>query len=125
MSMVNPAGRAVGRLPGTSVLWVAATGQSPQTAPGGLLRRRFRHGVELAWAPVDIVLAARDLSNLAVMAATLAVAALCTRDGGLTELIINLPALAVVWGASYGLIRLGRWWRGVRPPEHEPPCRQR
>jgi len=93
--------------------------------PGGLLRRRFRRGVELAWSPVDAVLAARDLSNLVVMAATLVVAILCACDGGATAVIMNLPALAVVWGAAYGLIRLGRWWRGVRPPEHEPPCRQR
>jgi len=125
MSMVNPAGWVADRLPGTSVRWVVASDPSPRTAPGGLLRRRFRHGIELAWSPVDAVLAARDLSNLVVMAATLAVAILCARDGGLTAVIMNLPALAVVWGAAYGLIRLGRWWRGVRPPEHEPPCRQR
>jgi hypothetical protein len=117
MNMVNPAERgAAGRLPGTSVRWVTASGPS---------RRRFQHRVELAWSPVDAVLAARDLSNLVVMAATIAVAILCACDGGLTAVIMNLPALAVVWGAAYGLIRLGRWWRGVRPPEHEPPHRQR
>jgi hypothetical protein len=79
----------------------------------------------LAWSPVDAVLAARDLSNMAVVAVTIAVAILCARDGGLTAVIVNLPALAVVWGAAYGLIRLGRWWRGARPPEHEPPYRRR
>jgi hypothetical protein len=125
MSMVNPAERAVGRLPGTSVRWVAATRPSLRTAPDGLLRRHLRHGVELAWSPVDAVLAARDLSNLVVMAATLAVAIPCARDGSLIAVIMNLPSLAVVWGAVYGLIRLGRWWRGVRPPEHEPPSRPR
>ena len=124
MSMVNPARRAADRLPGTSVRWVTASDPSPSSAPGRLLRRRFRHGVELAWSPVDAVLAARDLSNLLVMAATLAVAIMCACEGGVTALIMNLPALAVVWGAAYGLIRLGRWWRGVRPPEHEPPYRQ-
>lgn len=123
MSMVNPTGAAADRLPGTSVRWVAA--RDPRPTPGGPLRRRFRHGAELAWSPVDAVLAARDLSNLIVMAVTLAVAILCALDGGLTAVIMNLPALAVVWGAAYGLIRLGRWWRGVRPAEHEPPCRQR
>jgi hypothetical protein len=94
----------------------------PTTRPSA---RRFRPGVELAWSPVDAVLAARDLSNLVVMAGTLAVAVLCARDGGLTSLIMNLPALAVVWGAAYGLIRLGRWWRGVAPPDHEPPRHRR
>jgi hypothetical protein len=90
-----------------------------------LLYRPFRHGVELAWSPVDAVLAARTLSNLAVMAATLAVVILIAWSGGLTAVITNIPALAVVWGAVYGLIRLGRWWRGVGPAKHEPSCRQR
>jgi hypothetical protein len=123
MSMVNPAGRVTDRLPGTSVRWVTASHPSLRPAPGGLLRRCFRYGAELVWSPVDAVLAARDLSNLVVIAATLATAILCARHGGLTAAIVDLPALAVVWGAAYGLIRLGRWWRGVRPPEHEPPCR--
>lgn len=116
MSMVDPAGRGAGRLPGTSVRWVTASDRS---------RRRFQHRAELAWSPVDTVLAARDLSNLVVIAATIAAAIVCARDGGLTAVIMNLPALAVVWGAAYGLIRLGRWCRGVRPPEHEPPYRHR
>jgi hypothetical protein len=116
MSMVSPAGRAADRPPETSVRWVAASDPNP---------RHLRHRVELAWSPIDAVLAARDLSNLVVMAATIAVAILFVCDGGLTAVITNLPALAVVWGAAYGLIRLGRWWRGVRPPEHEPPRRQR
>jgi hypothetical protein len=107
----------------TSVRWVTASGAGPRPAPGGPLRRRFWRGVELAWSPVDTVLAARDLSNLVVMAATLTVAIWCAFHGGLAAVIINLPALAVVWGAAYGLIRLGRWWRGARPPEHEPPPR--
>jgi hypothetical protein len=125
MSTVSPAGRVVVRLPDTSVRWVAASDLSPRSVPDGLLCRRLRHGAELAWSPVDAVLAARDLSNLVVMAATLAVAGLCARDGGLAAVIENLPALAVVWGAACGLIRLGRWWRGVRPPEHKPLRHQR
>lgn len=125
MSMTNPAGGIADRAAGTSVRWVAAGHSGRRSAPAGRLPRLLRHGVELTWAPVDAVLAARDLSNLVVMAATLAVAVLCVCDGGLTSLIMNLPALAVVWGATYGLIRLGRWWRGVGPPNHEPPCRQR
>jgi hypothetical protein len=120
--MVSPASGA-GRLSGTSVRWVAASDPSPRLTSGALLRRRFRRAADLAWLPLDAVLAARDLSNLAVLAATLAVAAFCARDGGLTAVIVNLPALAVVWGATYGLIYLGRWWRGVQPPGHEPPRR--
>ena len=125
MSMVNPARRAADRLPGTSVRWVTASDPSPQPGPDEMLRRRFRYWIELGWRPIDAVLAVRDLSNLVVIAATLVAAMVCARDGGFTAVITNLPALAVVWGAAYGLIRLGRWWRGVRPPEHEPPSRQR
>ena len=63
MSMVHQAWRHADRPPGTSVRWVAAGDPSP---------RRFRRGVELAWSPVDAVLAARDLSNMAVVAVTIA-----------------------------------------------------
>lgn len=126
MCMVDPAPRVAEgmRMPGTSVLWVAASYPSPRVAPSGR-RLRFRRWAEMVWLPIDAVLAARDLSNLLVITATLTVAIPCAYGGGLTSLIMNLPALAVVWGAVYGLIRMGRWWRGVRPPEHEPPCRHR
>jgi hypothetical protein len=125
MCMTSPAGGIANRPAGTSVRWVAAGHSGRRSEPAGPLPRLFRHGAEVTWAPVDAVLAARDLSNLVVMAATLAVAVLCVCNGGLTSLIMNIPALAVVWGATYGLVRLGRWWRGVGPPNHEPPCRQR
>ena len=125
MNTVSPSGGVAGQHPGTAIRWVVAGGSASRPAPGQLPGRRLRHGTELAWWPVDAVLAARDLSNLVVMAATAAVAVVCACDGGLTSVIMDLPGLAVVWGAAYGLIRLGRWWRGVHPPEHEPPSRQR
>jgi hypothetical protein len=125
MSMSNLAGKTADHAAGTSVQWVTASYPSRRSALAGPLPRRFRHGVDLAWLPVDAVLAARDLSNLVAMAATLAVAILCVRDGGMSSLILNLPAVAVVWGAAYGLVRLGRWWRGVGPPDRKPPNRQR
>lgn len=124
MSAVNLPGRA-GQAAGTSVHWAAASYPGMRSAPAGPLPQWFRRGVELAWSPVDAVLAARDVSNLIVVAATLAVAIPSAYDGGLSSLIMNIPALAVVWGAAYGLIHLGRWWRGVGPPNHEPPRRQR
>jgi hypothetical protein len=125
MNTVIPASGDADGLPRTSVRWIAASASSPRPTPDRLLCRPFRQGIELAWSPVDAVLAARGLSNLVVMGATLAVAILSAGDGGLTAVTMNLPALAVIWGAAYGLIRLGRWWRGVRPAEHEPPSRQR
>ncbi|HEY2242180.1 MAG TPA: hypothetical protein VGI21_25475 [Streptosporangiaceae bacterium] len=122
---MSPSGGLAGDRSETSVRWISARGPGPRPGPSRSMGRRARRGAELAWLPVDTVLAARDLSNLVVVAATLAVAMLCVRDGGLTAVIVNIPALAVVWGAAYGLIRLGRRWRGVRPPRHEPPDHRR
>jgi hypothetical protein len=123
--MTSTAGRIAERPAATSVLWVMASHASPRSAPAGPRPRRFRRGVALAWSPVDAVLATRNLSNLVVVGATLTVAILCMCNGGLTSLIMNLPALAVVWGAAYGLIRLGRRWRDVGPPGYEPPRQRR
>jgi hypothetical protein len=81
----------------------------------------------MVWLPIDAILTVRLLSSLIVLGSTLVVAALCARSGGgLDGLIVNLPGLAVIWGSAYGLIRLGRWWRGMYPPEHVPrrPVRQ-
>lgn len=69
----------------------------------------------------DTVLASRTASNLIVATGTASVAAVCVADGGLVSLITNLPALGVVWGALYGLIRIGRGWRGVQPSRHFAP----
>ena len=121
MTEGGSSGNAPGSAPRTPVLWITPHHGRELPRADGLPRRRFRHAADLAWSPVDAVLVARDLSNLIVVAATLGVAALCVRDGGLDGLIVNLPGLAVIWGAIYGLIRLGRWWRGVHPPEHQPP----
>jgi hypothetical protein len=74
-----------------------------------------------AWSSLEAVLASRTTCNLIVVTATSSVAAVCVAEGGIDGFITNLPALAVVWGALYGLIRLGRGWRGVRPPRHLAP----
>lgn len=118
MTRGRPPGNVPGSTPRASILWIAP--HDRHQAPGESLRLRLRRAADLAWSPADAVLAARDLSNLVVVSATLGVAALAARDGGPDGLIINLPGLAVTWGGLYGLIRLGRWWRGVRPPDHLP-----
>ena len=114
-----------GSMPRESILWVTSHDRRQLPAPGGLLHRRFRQAADLAWLPIDVVLAARGLSNLVIMAVTVMAGALSARADGVDGLIINLPGLAVVWGAACALIRLGRWWRGVHPPEHVLPPRRR
>jgi hypothetical protein len=100
--------------PITAIRWVTPQGHGQSPAPARPLSRRRRGAAAAAWSPVAAVLASRRLSGLVVATVTLAVAAVCVRDGGLDELIVNIPALAVIWGAGYGLIRLGRGWLGVR-----------
>jgi hypothetical protein len=71
----------------------------------------------MAGVVVDTVLGSRALSAVMVPTITLAVAGLCVRYAGLYGLILNLPALAVIWAAAYGMIRVGRNWRGTRTRE--------
>lgn len=84
------------------------------------IRYRFQDLVDLLWRPTDTVLASRELSNLFVLLASLGVAVVFIRQGGLNGLADNLASVAVVWGAAFGLIHLGRRWRDVKPPERKP-----
>lgn len=90
----------------------------------GFLCAAFRYRLldvtDLVWRPVDAVLGSRELSNLIVMLPTLIVAVTFIRSAGVYGLVSNLVNVAAVWSAAYGLIRAGRWWRGVKPPKHEP-----
>ena len=84
------------------------------------LRYRVQDAADFAWRPVDAVLGSRHLSNLAVLLATVSMAVVFLRNGGLYNFAVNFQNVAAVWAAAYGLIRVGRWWRGVKPPKHEP-----
>lgn len=84
------------------------------------VRYRVQDAADLAWRPIDIVLASRGFSAIAVYAPSLVTAMLLTKQGGLYGLIDHIPSIPAVWLAMYGLIRTGRWWRGVQPPEHHP-----
>lgn len=88
------------------------------------IRYRLQDLADLLWRPVDAVLASRELSNLVVVLATLAVTAVFIRQGGLYGLADNLGSAAVVWGAAFGLVHVGRQWRDVRPPERKPRRRR-
>jgi hypothetical protein len=84
------------------------------------IRYRLQDIVDFAWKPVDTVLASRRLSNLFVLLATLGIVAIYLHHGGVYELADNLEGVAVAWGAAFGLIHVGRQWRGVKPPERKP-----
>jgi hypothetical protein len=78
--------------------------RSPRSSPAA----------DTTWGLVDSVLASTSRSNSIVVATTFIVAVLCLRHG-VDGLIVNLPSLAVIWSAVYGLVCLGRRRRGVQP----------
>jgi hypothetical protein len=84
------------------------------------IRYRLQDAADSAWRSVDAALASRGVSNLFVLLATLSVSVLFIRQGGVNGLADNLGSVAVVWGACFGLVHVGRQWRGVKPPEHKP-----
>jgi hypothetical protein len=98
-------------------------GRQLQAAAGFILaavRYRLQDAADLAWRPVDVVLGSRELSNLVVLLATFGMSVVFLRSRGFYNLCVNFQNVAAVWAAAYGLIRVGRWWRGVKPPKHEP-----
>jgi hypothetical protein len=83
------------------------------------LRLRASDVVEACWWPADRILASRTWSNLAVAAPTAAAAWTFFRHGGEYGVLTNAEAIAVIGAAFRGLVKLGRWWRDVAPPERE------
>lgn len=81
---------------------------------------RAQDAADLAWKPLDAVLASRGLSTMAVYIPSLVTAVLLAKQGGLYGLLDHITSVPAVGGAMYGLIRTGRWWRGVKPPKHHP-----
>jgi hypothetical protein len=84
------------------------------------IRYRLQDLADRLGEPVDALLRSRELSGLLVLAPTLWVSVLFIQQGGLYGLADHLEPVAVVWGAAIGLIRLGRKWRDVKPPERKP-----
>jgi hypothetical protein len=54
------------------------------------------------------------------MLPTLSICEVFIHEGGLFAVADHLEAVAVAWGASAGLIHLGRQLRDVKPPERKP-----
>jgi hypothetical protein len=39
------------------------------------------------------------------------------RHGGIDEMLADAASIIEIGGALYGLVRVGRWWRDVKPPK--------
>lgn len=72
---------------------------------------------EAIWVPVDRIFKSRVLSNTFVMIPTTVAGWFVLRHEGTLGLINSAESIAAVAGVLYGLIRTGRWWRDVKPPE--------
>lgn len=85
---------------------------------------RLQDLADLIWRPADAVLRSWALSSFFVFLAMVSVSVVFIRQGGLDALADNLGGVAVVWGAAFGLIHVGRRWRDVKPPERKPRRRR-
>lgn len=78
---------------------------------------RLADAAEAAWTPADAILKSRKLSNLFVLVPTWAMAYLVFRHEGTLGVVKAAESISAIGGTLYGLVRVGRWWRDVKPPE--------
>lgn len=80
---------------------------------------RFRGSdmADLAWMPVNAVLRSRTMSNLFVFIPTTAAAYMVLWHDGAPGVVTSAEGIVAIGGALYGLIRIGRWYRKVKPPD--------
>lgn len=81
------------------------------------VRYRLRDASVLAWKMIDVVLKSRPLSNTFVLSPTGLAAVIILHHDGAAGMLGSAESIAAIGGALYGLVRAGRWWRDVKPPE--------
>ena len=78
---------------------------------------RLADAADLAWRPADAVLCSRTLSNLFVWGpVALVLVAIVRHDGGF-GLVADIQDPAALGAFLYGVIRTGRWYRDIKPPD--------
>ena len=81
------------------------------------IQYRLADVADAAWTPVDAILRSRKLSNLLVFGPTATVALYILRHLGTIGVLMSAEGISAIGGGLYGLVRAGRWWRNVKPPE--------
>lgn len=81
------------------------------------VRFRLSDTSNAAWTPIDAILRSRTLSNLCVIIPTTAASSLVLRHEGMLGVITSAESFAAITATLYAVIRTGRWWRNVKPPE--------
>lgn len=79
------------------------------------IRYRCSDVADAAWTPVDAVLKSRTLSNLFVIIPTTMAAYIVLYSEGTLGMVKAAESIIEIGGMLYGLVRLGRWWRDVKP----------
>ena len=69
------------------------------------------------WRPADAVLGSRTLSNLFVAGPVVVMLFAIVHHDGQFGLVADIQDPVALGAFLYGVIRTGRWWRGVKPPE--------
>ena len=81
------------------------------------VRFRLQDAADLAWRPIDAVLGSRTLSNLFVWGPVLVVLIAIVRHDGRYGLVADDQDPIALGLFLYGAIKVGRWYRKVKPPE--------
>jgi hypothetical protein len=87
------------------------------------VRFRLQDAADLGWKPIDAVLGSRTLSNLFVWLPVFVWMVIIVRLDGRTGLVVDDQDYLELAGGLFVAIKVGRWWRGVKPPEpkrHRP-----
>ena len=80
-------------------------------------RFRLADAADLAWRPADAVLGSRTLSNLFVWGPVTVTLVAIVRHDGRFGLVADDQDPVALGAFLYVVIKTGRWWRGVKPPE--------
>jgi hypothetical protein len=81
------------------------------------VRYRAQDAANLAWRPADAVLGSRTLSNLFVWGPVIVMLVAIVHHDGRFGLVADVQDPLALGAFLYGVIRTGRWWRGVKPLE--------
>ena len=81
------------------------------------VRCRFADATDLAWRPVDAMLGSRALSNLFVWGPVIVTLFAIVHHDGRFGLVADDQDPVALGAFLYVVIKTGRWWRGVKPPE--------
>ncbi len=81
------------------------------------VRYRLQDAASLAWRPADAMLCSRTLSNLFAWGPVIVMLFAIVHHDGRFGLVADIQDPVALGVFLYGVIRTGRWWRGIKPPE--------